>query len=109
MQLTELGETTLAPFMGESTIPTVLVFHSPGSKPSRLVLPLVEELAEDYAGLVRFGLINAQTAGPLLDAHGILSLPTFLFYRAGKPIDRFIGLLTRDKLEEKIEANLQRV
>lgn len=109
MQLAELNEQTLPQFLAESAMATVIVFHSPGSKPSRSVLPLLDELAEEYAGLVRFGLVNSQGASGLLDTYGILSLPTYLFFRAGKQADRFIGLLTRDKLEEKIEFNLQRV
>ena len=50
-----------------------------------------------------------QGAGDALDSYGILSLPTFLFFRGGKMTDRFIGLLTRDMFEEKIEENLRRV
>jgi thioredoxin 1 len=108
-KLTELNDATLAPFVAETTTPTVLVFHSPASKPARTVLPVVEELARDYEGLVRFALVNTTGAGDALDSYGVLSLPTFLFFRGGRMTDRFIGLLTRDKFEEKIEENLRKV
>jgi thioredoxin 1 len=108
-KLPELTDATLPPFLAESGIPTVLVFHSPASRPSRTVLPVVEELGRDYDGLVRFALVNTAAASDALDTYGILSLPTFLFFRSGKMTDRFIGLLTRDKFEEKIEENLRKV
>ena len=109
IKLPELTDATLPPFLADGAKPTVLVFHSAASKPARTVLPVVEELARDYDGLVRFGLVNTQAAGDALDSYGVLSLPTFLFFRGGRMIDRFIGLLTREKFEEKIEENLRRV
>ena len=109
MQLPALTDATLPAFLAESSAPAVLVFHSTASKPARTVLPVVEELAEHYQGLVRFALVNTQGAPLAVDNYGILSLPTYLFFRAGKLADRFIGLLTRDKFEERIEANLRRV
>jgi thioredoxin 1 len=108
-KLLELNDTGLSAFLAEATTPTVLVFHSPASKPARTVLPVVEELARDYDGLVRFALVNSQGASDALEDYGILSLPTFLFFRGGRMTDRFIGLLTRDSFEEKIEENLRRV
>lgn len=109
MKLLELTDANLPAYLAESGMPTVLVFHSNASKPARTVLPVVEELAKDYDGLVRFALVNTQSSGEAVDAYGILSLPTFLFFRSGRMTDRFIGLLTRDKFEERIESNLQRL
>ncbi|MDQ3024580.1 MAG: hypothetical protein M3R04_09400, partial [bacterium] len=57
-KLTELADAALAPYLAEIATPTVLVFHSPASKPSRTVIQVVEELARDYDGLVRFALVN---------------------------------------------------
>jgi thioredoxin 1 len=108
MTLTELTDASLPAFLAETAMPTVLVFHSNASKPARTVLPVVEELARDYDGLVRFALVDTQDAGSALDSYGVLSLPTFLFFKRGRMYDRFIGLLTRDKFEEKIEANLKK-
>jgi thioredoxin 1 len=109
VKLPELTDATLPQFLHDGGTPTVLVFHSPASKPARTVIPVVEELARDYDGLVRFALVNTQAASDALDSYGVLSLPTFLFFRGGRMTDRFIGLLTREKFEEKIEENLRRV
>ena len=109
MKLPELSDATLQPYLDESGAPTMLVFYSTLSKPARTCMPVVEELARDYDGLVRIALVSAQAAADALDGYGILSLPTFLFFRGGKLTDRFIGRLTRDKLEEKVEENLRRV
>jgi len=108
-KLPEYNDATLPEFLAESGTPTVLVFYSAQSKPARTAVPVVEDLAREYEGLVRFALVNTQGASDTLDAYGILSLPTFLFFRGGQMTDRFIGLLTRDKFEDKIEENLRRV
>jgi thioredoxin 1 len=108
-KLPELSDAGLPQFLAESVTPTVLVFHSPASKPSRTVIPVVEEVSRKYEGILRIGLVNTQVASDALDAYGILSLPTFLFFRNAKMTDRFIGHLTHEKLEEKFEENLRRV
>ena len=109
MKLTELTDATLQAYLAESGLPTVLTFHATWSKPARTMLPVVEEVAEEYGELVRFALVNADQAPNALNRYGILSLPSYLIFKNGKLADRFIGLLTKEKLGESIEQSLQKL
>jgi len=70
---------------------------------------VVEEVAEAYGEMVRFALVDADHAQDALNRHGILNLPTFLIFRNGQLVDRFIGLLTKEKLTERIEMSLAKM
>lgn len=107
MKLTELTDATIPAYLANNNVPTVLAFHATWSKPARTMIPVVGEVAADYGEMVRFALVNADLAPDTLNRSGILSLPTYLIFRGGKVVDRFIGLLTKEKLTERIERSLQ--
>jgi len=109
MRPTDLTDAALPRFLLEAQQPVVLVFHSRGSKPARTTLPLLAELAADYDGVMQFALVDAEQAQDSLDAYGILSLPTYLIFKRGKQVDRFIGLHTKEKLRERLEASLREI
>lgn len=109
MALTELTDASVQPYLGESQLPAVLVFHAAWSKPARTMLPVVEEVAGDYEHMLRFATINSDYNPHAVDRFGVLSLPTFLVVKRGKVVDRFIGLLTKERLTERIEASLAKL
>jgi len=109
MKLTELTNATLKSYLTESPKPTVLVFHATWSKPARTMVHVVEDVADNYGELVRFALVNTEAAPDALNRYGILSLPTYLIFKNGKPADRFIGLLTKETLTERIENSLAKI
>jgi thioredoxin-like negative regulator of GroEL len=109
MKLTELTDTSLKAYLGESGKPTVLVFHSTWSKPARTMVPVIKDIAESYGELVRFALVNAEAAPDALNRFGILSLPSYLLFKNGRLTDRFIGLLTKETLTERVEKSLAKM
>jgi thioredoxin 1 len=109
MKLAELDDNQLSALLSEEQQPVLAVFTAAWSRPARTMLPLLEDLVPDYKGLVRFALVNADTAPQALVRYGVLSLPTFIMFRRGRMTDRFIGLLTKESLIEEIEAALQKV
>lgn len=109
MKLAELTDASLKAYLGESGRPTVLVFHSTWSKPARTMVPVVKDIAESYGELVRFALVNAEGAPDTLNRFGILSLPSYLLFKNGRLADRFIGLLTKETLTERIEKSLAKM
>jgi thioredoxin 1 len=107
MRLTELVDGSLAGFLGSSNQPTVLTFHASWSKPARTMLPVLEEVAAAYDGMVRFAIADVEHTRLAVSRYGILSLPTYLIFKGGRLSDRFIGLLTKEKLTERIETSLE--
>ena len=107
--LHEYNDAALAGLLSTDGPPVFVLVYAPWSKPARTMLHVVDELVPAYSGLLRFALINADTARESVARHGVLSLPSYLMLRRGRLVDRFIGLQTKERLVELIEAGFQKV
>jgi len=74
--------------------------------PCRMIEPAVEELARDYAGRVTVGRLNVDENPETAMNFGIMSIPTLLIMKDGKEVDRIIGAVPRQFIEEKLQKYL---
>ena len=79
---------------------------APWCAPCRMVAPVIEEMARDYAGKVLFGKLNVDENRKVATQYQILSIPTLLVFKNGKLIDRIVGAMPRQMLEPKITRHL---
>ena len=100
---------TDATFSGEvSRHPLVVVdFWAPWCGPCRMVGPVIEQLASDYAGRVTFGKVNVDENPEISGAFGIQSIPTLMVFRDGKPVDGLVGAAPRATIEGKFQPYLK--
>jgi thioredoxin 1 len=70
--------------------------------PCRAIAPVVEQLAKDYSGKVVFGKLNVDENPETAQRFSIMAIPTLLFMKDGKEIDRIVGALPKSQLEAKI-------
>ena len=86
---------------------SVVDFWAAWCGPCRLVAPIVEKLAEDYAeeGL-RVGKLDVDQNQEIASRFGVRSIPTILFFKDGELVDQVIGLVPRTQLEELIQKHL---
>ena len=83
-----------------SSIPVFLDFWSSDCGPCKMMLPMIEELANDYAGRVKFASVNVEKEDNVIEHHFITSVPTFVVYKDGKIILRKSGAIQKDHLEK---------
>jgi|SRR5215213_9752858 len=74
--------------------------------PCRMVAPIVEQLAEEYAGQVTVGKLDVDNNQRTATQFNVRSIPTILFFREGKVVDQVIGAVPRPALESKIRQHL---
>jgi len=74
--------------------------------PCRIVAPVIEEMARDYAGKILFGKLNVDENPEVAMQYQIMSIPTLLVFKNGKLIDRIVGAMPRQMLEPKITRYL---
>ncbi|HUW47190.1 MAG TPA: thioredoxin [Patescibacteria group bacterium] len=74
--------------------------------PCRMVAPVIDGLARDYAGKVLFGKLNVDENRKVSVQYEIMSIPTLLVFKNGKLVDRIIGATPRQTLEPKIMRHL---
>ena len=74
--------------------------------PCRMITPIVEELAREYAGKVVFGKLNVDKNRTVTMKYQIMSIPTLIMFSHGKLVDRIAGALPKPALEAQITRHL---
>ena len=87
----------------KAPLPVVVDFWAPWCKPCQMIAPLMEKLAEDYKGSVKFCKLNVDQDPQLAGRYGVMSIPFLLFFREGQPVDQVVGAVTEAKLRPKVQ------
>ena len=86
--------------------PVVIDFWAEWCGPCRMVGPIVEELAKEYDGKVTIGKMDVDNNNDTPTEYGIRNIPTILFFKDGKLVDKQIGATQKSVLASKIDALL---
>ena len=92
----------------QSELPVIVDFWADWCAPCRRVSPILEELADDYAGRVRIAKVNVDEEVEITERYAIRSMPTFLFIRDGEVIDQISGARPREDFEAHLEDLIDR-
>ena len=74
--------------------------------PCRMLAPMVDDLAEKYDGKVVVGKVNVDEEQELAIRYGDMSIPTVIFFKDGKEIDRKVGVMPPAEFTKVLDANL---
>ena len=82
-------------------------FWAPWCGPCRMVSPIVDELATEYAGKIKVGKVNTDENHALAGQYQIMSIPTLMVFKGGKPVDQVVGALPKQALQNRLANWLQ--
>ena len=74
--------------------------------PCRMLSPVIEDLAGQYEGKALVGKVNTDEEPELAMRYGVMSIPTVIFFKDGKEIDRKVGVMPGDVFVQTLEQNL---
>ncbi len=85
---------------------TVVDFWAPWCGPCRMIGPIIEEIANDYAGKAKVGKLNVDENGATAQEFGVMSIPTLIIFKDGKEVDKIIGAHPKENITAKIDQYL---
>ncbi|MEK7267968.1 MAG: thioredoxin [Nitrospirota bacterium] len=74
--------------------------------PCQMVAPIVEELANEYAGKLRVMKLNTDENPEIAGRYQVMSIPTILFFKDGKPVEKLVGASPKRQFKEVIDSLL---
>jgi len=78
---------------------------APWCGPCRIVGPIIDELADDFSGKVAIGKLNSDENIKSQEL-GVSGIPSILFLREGKEVDRIVGAVPKQVIKERIDYHL---
>jgi thioredoxin 1 len=104
-----VGKATDADFQEsvvDSEIPVLVDFWAPWCGPCRAVGPILEDLAEQYAGRIKVVKVNVDENQQVAGSMGIRSIPTVVLYNGGQVVETVIGLRPKEQFVSLVEKVL---
>ena len=89
-----------------SELPVVVDFYADWCGPCKMIGPVIEQLADAYAGKVKVGKVNVDQNMELAAQYRIMSIPAILFFKNGAVQDQIIGAVPKAQIEAKFQALL---
>ncbi|MBI3193182.1 MAG: thioredoxin [Ignavibacteriae bacterium] len=92
-----------------SQVPVLVDFWAPWCGPCRMVAPVVEQLASEFAGKVKVVKLNTDENQQTAETYGIMSIPTLAIFKNGQVVDGVVGAVPKNVLKEKLDKYAQEI
>jgi len=99
----ELTEATFDREVLKATGPVVVDFYAPWCGPCKMIAPLLEQLADEFSGSLKFAKLNVDDAPEWAGRYGVRGVPTLMLFGAGQVIDQAVGVDALKTLKTWIE------
>jgi thioredoxin 1 len=105
-KLTQLSDVNFESEILKAGLPALVDFWAPWCGPCRVVSPVVEELAQEYASRVKVAQMNVDDNPVTPGRYGIRGIPTLILFRDGEVVDKIVGAVPKGSIEELIKKAL---
>lgn len=81
-------------------------FFAEWCMPCLTMAPIIDDLSEKFKGKIKFGKIDVDENHVLAEKFHVHSIPNFVLFKDGKPVERFVGSMSSEDFEEKLKKFL---
>ncbi|MCD6540196.1 MAG: thioredoxin [Candidatus Omnitrophica bacterium] len=99
----ELTEANFQKEVLKTDMPVLVDFWAPWCRPCLMTAPVVEKIAEEYEGRIKVCKLNVEEATSIASNYGVMSIPTIMIFKDGKIVNKTVGALSKENLEEFIK------
>ncbi len=97
----DIGQKSFDKFIKEDKV--VIDFWATWCGPCKILSPIVEDVALEMKGKAKFAKVNVDDNLDLAQRFGVMSIPTLIFFRDGKQVDRTVGVVSKEEIEKRIK------
>ena len=91
----------------KAELPVLVDFWAEWCGPCRMVAPIVEELAGEYAGRLKVTKVDVDDNQNIAMRYNIMSIPTLGVFKGGQMIERIVGYMPKQELKRRVDGALQ--
>ncbi len=91
----------------ESPVPVLVDFWAPWCAPCRIIAPVVEEIAREYAGLLKVAKLNTDENSETAMRYQIMGIPTLGIFVNGQMVDQIVGAYPKEHIVQKLNKYIQ--
>ena len=99
----ELTEKNFEEEIIKSKTPAVVDFWAEWCMPCKIISPVIDEVAREFSGKVKIGKINVDENTELATDLTVMNIPTLVFFKGGREVERAVGVISKKELLKKIE------
>jgi len=102
----EVTEATFDDLVIQAEMPVMVDFWAEWCAPCKALTPTIEAIASEHEGKLKVYKLDVQTSPGIASKYGVASIPTLIIFKGGEPVDRIVGLTSKQAILAKVEPHL---